>query len=250
MQGNIENAKDARESIHTFYTAQTLISPGISLFPLLTMVSVKVNKEGWAFLTLVASGTALCSAEYYLYYKGLAGYTRAKFLSSNLPDLPEYQKEAVIDTGANKVAFPHKGGPKAVENVLSDTFEESRFRRCLGLQFGSTYSFALGRLKKKRFTPFVALGLLAGNCLFLYPTLISYLGLYHLAHLVSQSDLHVWGNLTEMRFVQRVREAMSVELRRSEQGGLVLVTVCSVYCAPFLASFVSGVVWLYLTRTK
>lgn len=214
------------------------------------MVSIKVNKDGWAFLGLVVSGAALCSAEYYLYYKGLAAYTRSKFLSSNLPDLPEYQQETVIDTGSNKVVFPYKGGAKAVENALSDTFEDSRFRRCLGLQFGSVYSLALARLKKKRYTTFVALGLLAGNCLFLYPTVINYLSLDHLANLVAQGDLHVWGNVTEMRFVQRVREAMSVEMRRSEQAGLVLVTALSVYSAPFVAGFTSGVVWLYLMRIK
>lgn len=214
------------------------------------MVSVKVNKAGWSFLGLVASGAALCSAEYYLYYKELAAYTRSKFFSSNLPDLPEYQQEVVIDTGSNKVVFPYKGGAKAVENALSDTFEDSRFRRCLGLQFGSVYSLALARLKKKRYTALVALGLLAGNCLLLYPTAINYLGLYHLASLVEQGDLRVWANVTEMRFVQRVREAMSVELRRSEQAGLVVITVLSVYSAPFLASFTSGVVWVYLTRMK
>ena len=199
---------------------------------------------------MVIGGAAVCSAEYYLYYKELAAYTRRKFLSTQLPDLPEYQQERVIDTGSRRVVFPHTGGVKAVENVMSDTFNDSRFRRSLGLQFASVYSWALARLKTKRYTALISLGLLAGNSLYLYPTVITSLSLHHLADLVAQGDLRVWANLNEMRFVQRVREAISPELRRSEQAGVAVTAALCMYCAPFVATLTTGVVWVYLSRMK
>ena len=214
------------------------------------MVSIRISKEGWQFLSLLAGGGCACSLEYYLYYRYLPSATQKAFLSTPLPDKPEYGQEVVVSLGNNAFVFKHRGGTQAVRNVVRDTYDSSRFRRVLGLQFASMFATGLGLLKKKKAFATLAVAMSAANLIFGFPCIQSSVNLYRLAKLVEAGNEEVYENLSEIRFVQRIDESTSPLLRYSEQAGLGTTVLFGLYLAPFLTVFSAGIVWVYLRSQK
>lgn len=133
--------------------------------------------------------------------------------------------------------FAHKGGSKAAESVVIDTFDNNKMMvRAVFFHVMTVFMSTIGVAKQKPYIHIPIYAALLGSALFTYAVVKSAFKLYSLSELVRQNNLEVWENLNEARYVQRSDELFSPTYYVPRYAGMLLIAASSLYLIPLFGT--------------
>jgi hypothetical protein len=210
----------------------------------ITNVGKKLILFNSIFMTAIA-------IEYYGYSYFLYNTIRKNFSSTPLKDSGSLSEPVLILHKDKKFVFSHKGGPKAANSLMADSFKNNKlFPRAILFQLMTLMALSIGILKSKRYMiPFGGLSVI-GNICYGYPIAFSSINLFHLSQLVRDGNAEVWENLNEARYFQRLREIEEPQLVYSRLGGITAICISITYFTPFIGALLGTLVYKYSVHKK
>lgn len=164
---------------------------------------------------------------------------RSDFESTPLPEKANYSEPVLVVYDTNKFIFNHRGGKKAAESLIKDTFDNNKLiKRAVFAQLLTSISISIGFAKERMFMSKVAFIGLATNISLLYWSLYGGLSLMVLSRMVAQGREVVWENLNEARFAQRVEEIGNYNLEMVRRFGMFGTLGVITYCTPVFGIFI------------
>jgi hypothetical protein len=163
------------------------------------------------------------------------------FKMTTLEEKKNLSEPVLVNYEGHKFIFKHRGGIKAAESLIYDTFDNSKLlKRAVFCQFLTSISITIGFAKQRRFMLPVTFLACFANCSLVFPIYSSAFNLMKLSKFVLAGDDHVWEDLNEARYAQRILEVFDPVYYNAKIFGMLGSLAVMIYCTPFLGVLVGG----------